>query len=166
MESEWLQIVIHEFAKAGAGELAKWVIEKTRSVLERVGQQAPEGGWIPIGVRIFEGGDFEQVLDDTEEVPPLLEQAALAASRAESTRLNLGYFECRVNGKFHEYWAVGLPWIPSVDISRIAQEPYEFPEEIQDMTMPSRAAILYYSRVADEGQPYDRACATAAKLLR
>ena len=105
------------------------------------------------------------MVDDTDEVPPLLEQVALRESRDGSTKLNRGYFECRVNGKFHEYWAVGLPWIPSVDITKIEREPYAFPEEIQDITK-QRAAILYYSRVTDRGRPYERARATACRLLR
>ena len=60
---------------------------------------------------------------------------------------------------------LGLPWIPSVDITKIEREPYAFPEEIQDITK-QRAAILYYSRVTDRGRPYERARATACRLLR
>ena len=105
------------------------------------------------------------ILEDVEEIPPLLEEAALAESRSEDTRLNRGYFEVRVFGKFHEYWAVGLPWMPNVDDTRVLREPYSFPEELQG-SLQHRAGIIYYSRVVDCGRPFQDAMREARTLLR
>ncbi len=165
MESDWLQIILQEMAKAGVGELVKMGWEKLRQLLEQQAQPDPAGEWIPIGSRIFQGSNLEQVVDDTEEVPPLLEEAALAASRADSTRLNGGHFETRTNCKFHEYWAVGIPYLPSVDLDRLIEGPQAWPSDGDHIFAP-RAAILYYSRVADGGRPYQKALGTARRLLR
>ena len=162
MESEWLQIILQEIAKAGVGELIKLGWERLRHMSE---QHDPAGEWIPIGTRIFEGQNFEKVVDDTEEVPPLLEEAALRASQEHSTALNGGHFETRINGKFHEYWAVGLPYLPPVDIKMLMEGPQAWPSG-DEPTFAPRAAILYYSRVADGGRAYQRAHETAGMLLR
>ena len=164
MELEWAQIIVQETAKAGISELAKFGMEKLRDFLEEGKQPDPADQWIPIGTRIFEGPTFEQVHDDTEEVPPLLEQHALMTSRTRQTKLDRGYFETRVNGKFHEYWAVGLPWIPQTDFTRTTPQQLTIPRELQG-AINHRAAILYYSRIADGGKPYLRASEKAGRLL-
>ena len=164
MESEWLQTILQEITKAGISELAKFGMEKLRDLYIPTNRPDSGGEWIPIGTRIFEGPTFEQVHDDTEEVPPLLEEHALMASRTHQTKLNRGYFESHVNGKFHEYWAVGLPWIPQRDFTGITQQQLTIPEGVRDATK-QRAAILYYSRIADGGRAYQRARETAGRLL-
>ena len=177
LESGWMQIILQEVGKAGLGELAKFGWRKFLQLLKQIDAKDPTEGtgssegkdlsdeWVPIGTRVFAGPRLDLVVMDVEEVPPLLEQAALTASRAESTKQNRGYFEVKVTGKFHEYWAVGLPWIPDVDPADIAREPYELPEDVLHAT-GQRAAILYYSRVAGAGEPYQNVLLTARKLLR
>ena len=96
---------------------------KIGDLIRERSRQVPTREWIPIGARVFEGPELTPILEDVWEIPPLLEQAALAESRSEGTRLNRGYFEVRVAGKFHEYWAVGLPWIPDVDDTRVCVSP-------------------------------------------
>ena len=171
LESEWMQIILQEVGKAGLGELAKFGWRKFLQLLKQIDAKDPTEGtslsdeWVPIGTHVFAGPRLDLVVMDVEEVPPLLEQAALTASRAESTKQNRGYFEVKVTGKFHEYWAVGLPWIPDVDPADIAREPYELPEDVLHAT-GQRSAILYYSRVAEAGEPYQNTLLTARKLLR
>lgn len=165
MESGWLDIILQEVARAGVSELAKFAVSKMRDVFGQQRSQDAAGEWIPIGARIFHGPEWIPILEDVEEIPPLLEQAALAESLSEGTRLNRGHFEVRVFGKFHEYWAVGLPWIPSVDTTRVLRGPYSFPEELQG-SLELRSAVIYYSRVVDRGKPFQEAMREAGTLLR
>ena len=151
--------------KRWLGELAKFGMVKIGDLIRERSRQVPTREWIPIGARVFEGPELPPILEDVWEIPPLLEQAALAESRSEGTRLNRGYFEVRVAGKFHEYWAVGLPWIPDVDDTRVLREPYSLPEELQG-SLQRRAGIVYYSRVADSGQPFQDAMRVAGTLVR
>ena len=165
MESGWVEIILQEITRVGVAELAKFGVAKISDLLRKQRSQDPAGEWIAIGARVFEGPGLTLIFEDVEEIPPLLEQAALAESRSEGTRLNRGYFEARVSGKFHEYWAVGLPWIPNVDHPGVLQEPYSFPEELQG-SLQRRAGIVYYSRVADSGRPFRGAMQEAGRLLR
>ena len=148
----------------GVGELAKFAMSKLRVLLEQQNIRDPDGEWIPIGVRVYQGSEFTLIHEDVEEISPLLEQVALAESRSEGTRLNRGYFEARVFGKFHEYWAVGLPWIPNVDATVFLREPYVFPEELRD-SLELRSGIVYYSRVVEGGRPFQAAMREAGTLL-
>ena len=165
LESEWFQIILHEIAKAGVGELARFAWGKLRQLFEKADLQDPDERWVPIGCRVFSVPDFAVIYEDVDEVPPLAEQAAVEASSAESTRLNRGYFESYETGKFHEYLVVGLPGIPNVDPSRITDEFYSVPDELLDIS-EQRAAVLYYSRVVDRGQPFEAAMREARTLLR
>ena len=165
MEPGWLDIILQEIARAGVGELAKFAMGKIRDLLGHQQSRDAAGEWIPIGARVFEGPELTPILEDVEEIPPILYQAALAESCSEGTRSNRGYFEARVFGKFHEYWAVGLPWIPNVDDTRVLREPYSLPEELQG-SLQHRAGIIYYSRVVDRGQPFQDAMREARTLLR